>query len=208
MHSYFSNKSQPFANASYPTFVAEIASTINESLLNDYMVKNARSKEQKLYLLGTYLDLLRSTIFRQTSFAEFELEAHKMAEKNEPITGEALSKVYYDIVKKYYGSDQGTCVVDPYIAYEWAFIPHFINYTYYVYQYSTSLIYATALAEKIKNEGQSAIDKYYAILKGGSSEYPIDLIKKAGVDPLSSEAFELTIKRMNNIMDQIDELVK
>ncbi len=208
MHSYFSNKSQPFVNSGYPTFVAEIASTINESLLNDYMVKNAKSKEQKLFLLGTYLDLLRSTIFRQTSFAEFELQAHKMAENDEPITGESLSKVYYDIVKKYYGNDQGTCIVDPYIAYEWAFIPHFVNYTYYVYQYSTSLIYATALAEKIKNEGQPAIDKYYTILKGGSSEYPIDLIKKAGVDPLSSEAFELTIKRMNNIMDQIDELIK
>ncbi|HVO72653.1 MAG TPA: oligoendopeptidase F [Ignavibacteriaceae bacterium] len=208
MHSYFSNKSQPFVNSGYPIFVAEIASTINESLLNDYMVKNAKSKEQKLYLLGTYLDLLRSTIFRQTSFAEFELAAHKMAENNEPITGEALSKVYYDIVKKYYGNDQGICIVDPYIAYEWAFIPHFINYTYYVYQYSTSLIYATAIAEKIKNEGQPAIDKYYSILKGGSSEYPIDLIKKAGVDPLSSEAFELTINRMNKIMDQIDELIK
>jgi len=208
MHSYFSNKSQPFVNAGYSIFVAEIASTINESFLNDYMFKNAKSKEQKLYLLGSYLDLLRSTIFRQTSFAEFELEAHKMAESNQPITGEALSNLYYDIVKKYYGSDQGVCIVDPYIANEWAYIPHFINYTYYVYQYSTSLIYATAIAEKIAKEGQPAVDKYYAILKGGSSEYPIDLIKKAGVDPLSSEAFELTIKKMNKIMDQIDELMK
>ncbi|MGE5797597.1 MAG: oligoendopeptidase F [Ignavibacteria bacterium] len=208
MHSFFSNKNQPFVNAGYPTFVAEIASTINESFLNDYMFKNAASKEQKLYLLGTYLDLLRSTVFRQTSFAEFELEAHKMAENNQPITGEALSNLYYDIVKKYYGNDQGICIVDPYIANEWSYIPHFINYTYYVYQYSTSLIYATAIAEKIAKEGQPAVDKYYAIIKGGSSEYPIDLIKKAGVDPLAPEAFELTINKMNKIMDQIDELIK
>jgi oligoendopeptidase F len=208
MHSYFSNKNQPFVNAGYPTFVAEIASTINENFLNDYMLKNASGKEQKLYLLGTQLDLLRSTVFRQTSFAEFELEAHKMAESNQPITGEALSSLYYDIVKKYYGHDQGTCIVDPYIAYEWSYIPHFIGYTYYVYQYSTSLIYATAISEKIAKEGQPAVDKYYAILKGGSSEYPIDLIKKAGVDPLSPEAFELTINKMNKIMDQIDELIK
>jgi oligoendopeptidase F len=208
MHSYFSNKNQPFVNAGYPIFVAEIASTINESFLNDYMFKNAKSKEQKLYLLGSYLDLLRSTVFRQTSFAEFEWEAHKMAENNQPITGEALSKLYYDIVKKYYGHDQGVCIVDPYIAYEWSYIPHFINYTYYVYQYSTSLIYATAIAEKIAKQGQPAVDKYYTILKGGGSEYPIDLIKKAGVDPLSSEAFELTINKMNKIMDQIEELIK
>jgi len=208
MHSYFSNKNQPFVNAGYPTFVAEIASTINENFLNEYMLKNASGKEQKLYLLGTQLDLLRSTVFRQTSFAEFELEAHKMAESNQAITGEALSSLYYDIVKKYYGHDQCTCIVDPYIAYEWSYIPHFINYTYYVYQYSTSLIYATAIAEKIAKEGQPAVDKYYAILKGGSSEYPIDLIKKAGVDPLSPEAFELTINKMNKIMDQIDELIK
>jgi oligoendopeptidase F len=208
MHSYFSNKNQPFVNAGYPIFVAEIASTINESFLNDYMFKNAKSKEQKLYLLGSYLDLLRSTVFRQTSFAEFEWEAHKMAENNQPITGEALSKLYYDIVKKYYGHDQGVCIVDPYIAYEWSYIPHFINYTYYVYQYSTSLIYATAIAEKIAKQGQPAVDKYYTILKGGGSEYPIDLIKKAGVDPLSSEAFELTINKMNKIMNQIEELIK
>jgi oligoendopeptidase F len=131
-----------------------------------------------------------------------------MAENNQPITGEALSNLYYDIVKKYYGHDNSICIVDPYIAYEWSYIPHFINYTYYVYQYSTSLIYATAISEKIKEEGQPAVDKYYSILKGGSSEYPIDLIKKAGVDPLSSEAFELTINKMNKIMDQIEELIK
>jgi len=207
MHSYFSNKHQPFVNSQYSIFVAEIASTINETLLNHYMVNNVKTDEEKLYLLGSYLDLLRTTIFRQTSFAEFELEIHKRIENGEPLTGEDLSKIYYDIVKKYYGHDNGICIVDDYIAYEWAYIPHFVNYTYYVYQYSTSLIYATAFAEKILKEGQPAVDKFYNILKGGSSDYPIELIKKAGIDPLSSEAFDLTMKKMNKVMDMMEEII-
>lgn len=208
MHSYYSNKSQSFVDAQYATFVAEIASTINETLLNNYMVNKVKTDEEKLYLLGSYLDLIRTTIFRQTSFAEFEWEIHKKIEKGEPLTGEDMSKIYYDIVKTYYGNDNGACIVDDYIAYEWAHIPHFVNYTYYVYQYSTSLIYATALAEKIVNEGQPAVDKFYNILKGGSSAYPIDLIKKAGLDPLSSEAFDLTMAKMNKVMDQMEEIIK
>jgi len=207
MHSYFSNKSQPFVDAQYATFVAEIASTINETLLNNYMVKKVKTDDEKLYLLGSYLDLLKGTIFRQTQFAEFELDLHKKIENGEPLTGESISKIYYDIVKNYYGNDAGVCIVDPYIAYEWGFISHFVNYTYYVYQYSTSLIYATAFAEKIVKEGQPAVDKFYNILKGGSSDYPIELIKKAGIDPLSSEAFDLTIAKMNKVMDQIEEII-
>lgn len=207
MHSYFSNKNQPFVNAQYATFVAEIASTINENLLNNYMVANVKTDDEKLYLLGEYLDLLRATIFRQVSFAEFEWDIHKKAENGEPLTGEEMSKIYYNIVTKYYGKDEGVCDVPDYIAYEWAYIPHFLNYTYYVYQYSTSLIYATALAEKIVKEGQPAVDKFYNILNGGSSDYPIELIKKAGLDPLSSEAFDLTMAKMNKVMDQIEEIL-
>lgn len=208
MHSYFSNKNQPFQYSDYAIFVAEIASTCNENLLNNYMIKNVKTKEEKIFLLGSYLELLRTTIFRQVSFAEFEWEIHKKIEAGEPLNGEVLSNIYYDIVKKYYGHDKGVCVVDPYIQYEWAYIPHFINYSYYVYQYSTSLIYATAFAEKIINNGKPAVDAYFNILKGGSSDYPIELIKKAGIDPLSSEAFELTMKKMNSVMDQIEELLK
>jgi oligoendopeptidase F len=207
MHSYFSNKTQPFQYSDYATFVAEIASTMNENLLNDYMVKNAKTDEEKLFILGSYLELLRTTIFRQTSFAEFEWEIHKKIENGEPLTGEKMSDIYWDIVKRYYGHDEGVMVVDDYIRYEWAYIPHFINYTYYVYQYSTSLIYATAFAEKVKSEGQPAVEKFYEILKGGSSDYPINLIKKAGIDPLSSEAFDLTMKRMNDVMDQIEAIL-
>jgi len=208
MHSFYSNANQPFAKADYATFVAEIASTINETLLNNYMVKNAKSKEEKLFLLGSYLDLLRTTIFRQTSFAEFELEIHKRVEKGQPLTGDDLCNIYYDIVKKYYGHDAGHCIVDPYIQYEWSYIPHFMGYTYYVFQYSTSLIYATAFAEKIVNEGTPAVDNFYKILNGGGSKYAVELIKDAGIDPLSSEPFELTMKKMNKVMDQIEEILK
>jgi oligoendopeptidase F len=207
MHSYFSNKNQPFSKSDYATFVAEIASTVNETLLNDYMVKNAKTDEEKLYLLGSYLDLLRTTIFRQTSFAEFELDIHKKVEEDKPITGDDMCQIYSDIVDKYYGNEDGHCVVDPYIQYEWAYIPHFLGYTYYVFQYSTSLIYATAFAEKIVNEGQPAVDKYYNILKGGGSKYAVDLIKDAGLDPLSPEPTELAMKKMNKVMDQMEEIL-
>jgi oligoendopeptidase F len=207
MHSFYSNSNQPFSKADYATFVAEIASTINETLLNNYMVAKAKSDEEKLFLLGSYLDLLRTTIFRQTSFAEFELEIHNRVEQGQPLTGDDLCNIYYDIVKKYYGHDAGHCVVDPYIQYEWAYIPHFMGYTYYVFQYSTSIIYATAFAEKIVNEGTPAVDNFYKILKGGGSKYAVELIKDAGIDPLSSEPFELTMKKMNNVMDQIEEIL-
>lgn len=207
MHSYYSNTTQPFAKSDYATFVAEIASTTNETLLNNYMVEHVKNDEEKLYLLGSYLDLLRTTIFRQTSFAEFELEIHKRIEEGQSLTGDDICKIYYDIVKKYYGNDSGHCVVDPYIQYEWAYIPHFLGYSYYVFQYSTSLIYATAFAEKIVSEGTTAVDNYYKILKGGGSKYAVDLIKDAGIDPLSSEAFDLTMKKMNKVMDEIEKIL-
>ncbi len=208
MHSYYSNKSQPFVDAGYSIFVAEIASTVNETILNNYLANHAQTEQEKLSILGSYLDLLRTTIFRQTLFAEFELEVHKMIESGEPLTGESLSNTYYGLVKKYYGNNEGICIVDPYIQYEWAYIPHFINYAYYVYQYSTSIIYATAIAQNIFDKGKPAVDDYYHLLKGGSSKYPIDLIKDTGIDPLSQQPFELTMKRMNNVMDEIEKLLK
>lgn len=207
MHSYFSNKFQPFSKADYATFVAEIASTVNETLLNDYAVKNAKSDEEKLYLLGSYLELLRTTIFRQTSFAEFEWDIHKKAEAGEPLTGEDMDAIYYDIVKRYYGNDKGVCVVDDYIQYEWSYIPHFLGYNFYVFQYSTSIIYGTAIVQKILQNGQPAIDDYYNILKGGGSEYPTELIKKAGVDPMSSEPVTLTMQKMNKVMDEMEAIL-
>lgn len=207
MHSYFSNKTQPFAKSDYATFVAEIASTVNENLLNDYMVKNAKNDDEVLYLLGSYLELLRTTIFRQTSFAEFEWEIHKKVEAGEPITGEDMCVIYFDIVKRYYGHDAGHCVVDDYIQYEWSYIPHFLGYNYYVFQYATSLIYGTALVEKMNEVGQPAVDAYYNILKGGGSKYSPELIKDAGIDPMSPEPVALTMQKMNRVMDQMEEIL-
>jgi oligoendopeptidase F len=207
MHSYFSNKTQPFSKSDYATFVAEIASTVNENLLNDYMVKNAKSDEEVLYILGSYLELLRTTIFRQTSFAEFEWEIHKKVEASEPLTGEDMCAIYFDIVKRYYGHDAGHCVVDDYIQYEWSYIPHFLGYNYYVFQYATSLIYGTALVEKMNEQGQPAVDAYYNILKGGGSKYSPELIKDAGIDPMSPEPVALTMQKMNRVMDQMEEIL-
>jgi oligoendopeptidase F len=207
MHSYLSNQNQPYQNSQYPIFVAEIASTTNENLLNDFMVENAKSDKEKLFLLGSYLEMLRGTLFRQVSFAEFEWEIHKKIEAGESLNGEIMSNIYYDIVKRYYGAEQGVTVVPEYIKYEWAYIPHFY-YNYYVYQYATSIVYATAFFEKIKEDGDDAVQKYFHILKGGGSEYPIELIKKAGVNPLSAEPFELVTKRMNDVMDKIEKIIK
>jgi oligoendopeptidase F len=207
MHSYFSNKYQKFQNSDYSIFVAEIASTFNENMLNKYLIDRSKSKEEKLFLLSNYLERMRTTIFRQTLFAEFEWELHKMIERGEPVTGEKLSQLYLKLTREYYGHDQGYCVVDPYIAYEWAYIPHFY-YNFYVYQYATSQIYSTAFAQKVFTEEKSAVDNYFKILKGGGSQYPIDLIREAGIDPLSSEAFDLTMQRMNEVMDEIEKLIQ
>ncbi|MDA3861248.1 MAG: oligoendopeptidase F [Melioribacteraceae bacterium] len=207
MHSYLSNQNQPYQNSQYPIFVAEIASTLNENLMNDYMVENAKTDKEKLFILGSYLEMLRGTLFRQVSFAEFEWEIHKKIEAGDPLNGEIMSNIYYDIVKRYYGHDQGVTIVPEYIKYEWAYIPHFY-YNYYVYQYATSIIYATAFYEKIKEDGDDAVKDYFQILKGGGSDYPISLVKKAGVDPMSAEPFELAMKRMNDVMDKIEEIFR
>ena len=206
MHSYYSNKTQPFATASYPIFVAEVASTFNEALLIDYMLKSISDDATKLSLLGNYLEGIKSTVFRQTQFAEFELRAHEMAEKGQPITGEALDTLYADITKKYYGHDKGVSIVDDYIAHEWAFIPHFYR-TYYVFQYATSFTASSALAEKVMMGDPAATKRYLAFLGGGGSKYPIDLLKDAGVDMTTDEPLELTMKKMNRVMDEMEALL-
>ena len=149
MQSYFSNKTQPYPLAGYPIFVAEVASTFNESLLIDHMLKNIKDDDTRLSLLGNYLENIKGTVFRQTQFAEFELRMHEMAQKGQPITGDALAKLYMDITKRYYGHDQGVCIVDDYIAHEWSYIPHFYR-DFYVFQYATSFTASEALAQKVK----------------------------------------------------------
>jgi oligoendopeptidase F len=207
MHSYFSNRTQPYPTASYPIFVAEVASTFNEALLIDHMLKTIKDDATKLSLLGNYLEGIKSTVFRQTQFAEFELRAHEMAQKGQPLTGETLDTLYASITRKYYGHDQGVAIVDDYIAHEWAFIPHFYR-NFYVFQYATSFTAAEALAEKVLAGDQAAIKRFLAFLGSGGSKYPIDLLKDAGVDMTTDEPLELTIKKMNRVMDEMEKLIK
>ena len=206
MQSYFSNKTQPYPLASYPIFVAEVASTFNETLLINYMLKNIKDDDTRLSLLGNYLENIKATVFRQAQFAEFELRMHEMAQKGQPITGAALAKLYMDITKKYYGHDQGVCIVDDYIANEWSYIPHFYR-DFYVYQYATSFTASMALAEKVQSGDAAATRRYLAFLSAGGSKYPIDLLKDAGVDMTTDEPLELTVKAMNRVMDEMDRLL-
>jgi oligoendopeptidase F len=206
MQSYFSNKTQPYPLANYPIFVAEVASTFNEALLNDYMLKTITDDAVKLSLLGNYLEGIKGTVFRQTQFAEFELRTHEMAEKGEPLTGDALSKLYADITKKYYGQDTGVCIVDDYVQHEWAFIPHFYR-NFYVFQYATSFTASAALSEKVLAGDSAATKKYLTFLSSGGSKYPIDLLKEAGVDMTTDEPLELTMKKMNRVMDEMEKIL-
>jgi oligoendopeptidase F len=206
MHSFFSNKTQPFATASYPIFLAEVASTFNEELLIEHMLKTITDRSARLSLLGNYLENIKGTVFRQTQFAEFELRAHEMAEKGQPLTGEALDKLYADITRKYYGHDKGVSIVDDYVAHEWSFIPHFYR-TYYVFQYATSFTASAALAAKVLEGDPAATKRYLAFLGSGGSKYPIELLRDAGVDMTTDEPLELTMKKMNRVMDEMEKLL-
>jgi oligoendopeptidase F len=206
MQSYLSNKTQPFPLAGYPIFVAEVASTFNEALLIDYMLGQIKDDDTRLSLLGNYLENIKGTVFRQTQFAEFEWRMHEKAEKGEAITGDALAKLYLDITKKYYGHDQGVTVVDDYVAHEWSYIPHFYR-DFYVFQYATSFTASSALAEKVKAGDPDAKKRYLAFLSAGGSKYPVDLLKDAGVDMTTDEPLDLTVKKMNRIMDEMEGLL-
>jgi len=212
MHTYLSNASQPFATSDYPIFVAEVASTINENFLLHHMVNRATDPDTKLYLLGNYLDNMRGTLFRQTLFAEFELRIHEMAEQGETLTGEALSTLYLELVRRYYGHDRGVCRVDDVIAPEWAYIDHFFL-NFYVYQYATSMTAGITLAKGIRDEakrgrGTKARDAFLGLLSGGSSKYPMDLLKDAGVDMATPVPFRTAMREMDAIMDDMERLLR
>lgn len=210
MHTDLANGAQPYATAGYPIFVAEVASTLNENLLIHHLLAKTKDDSTRLALLGNYLDNLRSTLFRQTQFAEFELAIHQAAEKDEPLTGEKLSERYLKLVREYYGHDKGVTQVDDLLAIEWAFIPHFY-YNFYVYQYATSMLAATALASAIRADAAKgstvARDRYLTMLKAGGSKYPVDLLKAAGVDPTTSAPFEAAMAEMNRTMDEMEKIL-
>ena len=206
MQSYLSNRTQPFHLANYPIFVAEVASTFNESLLIDHMLKQIKDDNTRLSLLGNYLENIKGTVFRQTQFAEFELRLHEMAERNEPLTGESIDKAYLEITRKYYGHDKKVCDVPDYIAHEWAFIPHFYL-DFYVFQYATSFTASEALASKVLTGDPAATKRYLTFLSAGGSKYPIDLLEDAGVDMTTNEPLQLTLKKMNAVMDEMERIL-
>lgn len=203
MHSYYTEQNQPYIYANYSIFVAEVASTMNEVFLLDYLIEKAQTKEEKLALIEKELNNITTTFYRQTQFAEFEQIVHEMNEKGEAITPEKLCKIFGDMYQKHWGADM---VVDKEESYTWARIPHFY-YNFYVYQYATSFAASQALAQKVKAEGQPAIDRYLNFLKAGSSKYPIDVLKEAGVDMTSPEPILAVAKRMNELLDQMEHLL-
>jgi oligoendopeptidase F len=204
-HSYFSNKHQPYVNSRYPIFLAEVASTVNEALLVDHVLGRVEDKAEKISLLGGYLEQFRTTLFRQTQFAEYELRIHEAAEKGEALTGEGFTAAYLKTLKKYYGHAKGFCAIDDPYGIEWAFIPHFYL-NFYVFQYSTSFTASQAIAAKILEGNSSTIEKYLDFLKSGCSDYAIPTLKRVGIDMERPEPFKLALSRMGGIMDQIDEL--
>jgi oligoendopeptidase F len=206
MHSYYSNRTQPYATADYSTFVAEVASTFNEALLIDYMLKEIKDKPTRLSLLGSYLENIKATVFRQTQFAEFEMRMHERGLKSEPITGDALATLYFDITARYYGHQEKLVVVDDYVANEWSYIPHFYH-DFYVFQYATSFTAAEALAARVIGGDADATARYLTFLGSGSSRYPIDLLKDAGVDMTTDEPLDQTMQTMNRVMDEMDAIL-
>ena len=204
VHSYYTRKTQPYPYGNYSIFVAEVASTTNESLLNDYLLNTIEDEQKRIYLLNHYLEGFRGTVFRQTMFAEFEHLIHQKAQNNEALTAESLTNDYYELNKKYYGTED--IIVDEEIGLEWSRIPHFY-YNYYVYQYATGFSAAAALSKGILTEGDPAVERYIGFLKAGSSDYPIEVLKKAGVDMTSKKPVEDALKVFEEKLTELEQLL-
>ena len=202
IHSYYSDANQPYVNAGYKIFVAEVASTCNESLLIQHLLKITEDEEEKTYLINHFLEQFKGTLYRQTMFAEFEKIAHSMVQNGEGVTADRLCEIYYNLNKKYFGDD---IVIDKEIELEWARIPHFYN-PFYVYQYATGLSAAIALSKRIIEEGKPAVEDYMKFLKGGSSQDPIELLKIAGVDMTSAKPIETALELFGNLLDELQKM--
>lgn len=206
MHSYLANRAQPLVDALYPIFTAEIASTVNEVLLLDHMMKVAKDDDERLLYLGSALENLRATFFRQAMFAEFEQKVHAVVDGGAPLTGEALTKTYGEILRRYHGDAQGVLKIDDLYAIEWAYIPHFYS-SFYVYQYATSIAAGALFADDILAAKQGAREKYLGLLSAGGSGYPYQLVKAAGVDLATPAPYDALARRMNGIMDEIEKIL-
>jgi oligoendopeptidase F len=206
MHSYLTNRAQPFVTSDYAIFIAEIASTFNEKLLLDRMLKAAQSDDERLLYLGSALENLRGTFYRQAMFAEFERKIHAQADKGEPLSGDALTSTYCDILKRYHGAAEGVVAIDDAYCTEWAYIPHFYN-SFYVYQYATSIAASSLFADQVGRGEPGALQRYLDLLRAGSSDYPYELVKKSGVDLATPAPYQALVARMNTIMDDIEAIL-
>lgn len=206
MHTLYAKQKQPFETAGYATFIAEIPSTSLELILQDYMSKNAESIDEQLYYLGEGLERMRGTFFRQTMFAEFELALYEAVESGEALTGERISQMYGEILRRYHGHDDGVVIIDDLYTNEWLFIPHFYR-NMYVFQYATSQTAGTALYEKIVNEGDAGVENFKNLLRAGGSDYPYKLLVQAGVDLAQPEPYEAMVRKMNAVMDEVERLL-
>ncbi len=206
MHSHFSDRTQPYATSGYTTFLAEIASTFNEHLLMHYLLKNEKDDLFKLYVLDNYLDGFRGTLFRQTLFAEFELAMHQRVEAGQTLTADWLDAKYLELTRQYYGHDRGVCQVGDYIQSEWSGIPHFYM-NYYVFQYSTGIIASLALSDQVINGGKEEQARYLEFLKAGGSDYPLAILKKAGVDMTRPEPYAAALKRFDRLVGEMETIV-
>ncbi|MEF3302721.1 oligoendopeptidase F [Paenibacillus sp. GYB003] len=204
LHSYLSDTHQEYRTAQYTIFLAEVASTLNEALLMDHLLKHSTDPKQKMYLLTYYADQFRTTVFRQTMFAEFEKIVYDKAEKGESLTHQDLCKIYYDLNLKYHGPSM---TVDKAIEMEWARIPHFYN-SFYVFKYATGFSAATSFAKQILEEGDPAVDRYLGFLQSGSSDYSIEILKRAGVDMSSPEPVRQAMSVFESLIEQMEELTK
>jgi len=204
MHSHYSDTNQTYRDAQYTIFLAEVASTLNEALLMDYMLKKTTDPKEKMYLLTYYADQFRTTVFRQTMFAEFEMIIHEKAEAGESLTPQLLSEIYYELNKKYHGSGM---VVDQDIEMEWARIPHFYT-SFYVYKYATGFSAATSFAKQILDEGEPAVERYLGFLKSGGSDFSINILKKAGVDMSTPEPIRQAMEVFKEIIEEMEQFTK
>lgn len=204
MHTLLAQKAQPWELAGYPTFTAEVASTVNEQLLVAHMVKGAKTKAEKLFYLDRVCEMMRATFYRQTMFAEFELAIHETAEKGEALSGKRASAIYLDLLKRYHGPK---VKIEDVYGLEWALPGHFFDYNFYVYQYATSVTAASAFAERILAGGPKERDAYLGALKAGGSDYPVDVLKRAGVDMTSPEPFRAMLRKFETTLDEMEKLV-
>jgi oligoendopeptidase F len=209
LHSHFSNATQPFPTADYSIFVAEVASTFNEALLNRRMFEEAETDQERLFLLGTYLDQMRATMFRQTMFAEFERDIHARAEDGRALTGEWLSDRYLEILRAHHGHGEGVMDIPDLYGIEWAGVPHFY-YDFYVYQYATGIVASTALSEAVLaggEDGNHARTRYLAFLSAGGSDHPLALLRAAGVDLETPEPYRRAMSAIERALDRMEELL-